>query len=99
MKSIVEKIEDNIGDIVFYAARHAEYYERYVNEVEKTEFQKVTTLDDERIAMLFSNAKRFAIYSVEAAEGSGLDPERVTKTCWDFLIVFNIRNQQRKGAA
>jgi len=95
MKSIVEKIEDSIGNIVFYATLHAEYYERYVTEAEKCKIIE----DNDYVSRLFRDAKRNARYSVEAAEHAGLDPEKVTKACWDFLVIFNVQSQKRKGAA
>ena len=97
MKSIVEQIEDSICDIVFFAARSAEYYDRYLNEFEKPRDEQ----DREAIQRFFSIAKNSALRSVEAAHHAGLDPKKVTRTCWDFLDIFDVRDskRKRKGAA
>ena len=81
METIIQKIEASIADIVEYASIHSERYKMYCIECNKPSH----SYNHARRIRLFSAARKYAEYSVDAAQCAGLNPEIVTRQCCIFL--------------
>ena len=89
METIIQKIEASIADIVEYASMHSDRYELYCVECDKPSH----SYNHDRATRLFNAAKKYAEYSVDAAQCAGLNPEIVTRQCCIFLDQYKGANQ------
>lgn len=84
--TLINRIEKDIAELVYYTSYFTEMYSRYTEQANKSSKDYSHT----RATYLFGKSVHYAKYAISTAQEMGLNPEVVCRDCVIFMDSYKV---------